>query len=378
MICNKYHRLVWSFFSLILFSTLSSCAYAEIIDDITVHTDANGELDTVVKFTVPIQYLRHFPQGRSPYTSIFFNVLSTVPADEWQDYETHRTPASDVIQEITVSTRDRGTGPKVHITFYRPADFTVTMGSNNQVLLIHVKPVASQQKNESKPAVGQPSGAATPLAAIPVVVPAIAKAPAVAAPTVAAPTVAAPTVAAPTVTATTAKPVAAIPAPAVEAPVAPSGDITKPNVVLTRSPLKPVHIPLGGKDGLPIFPDIDQAVPQGNTPPTGKLTLADQIMKADNQAAALMEKGGRAMLAGQTFLAIESFNNVLNLPPNKYSEDAQLWIGIARERSGQLAKAILEFNVYLKLYPRRKIGEMGQGETRQVEIIATCALYGFG
>lgn len=74
-------------------------------------------------------------------------------------------------------------------------------------------------------------------------------------------------------------------------------------------------------------------------------------MKANSQAAALMEKGGRAILAGQAISAIESFNNILNLPPNKYTQDAQLWIGIARERSGQLNKAILEFNVYLKLYP---------------------------
>jgi hypothetical protein len=110
-------------------------------------------------------------------------------------------------------------------------------------------------------------------------------------------------------------------------------------------------LPLGGKDGLPVFPEIDQFVEQGNVSPSEKLSLAERIARANNQAAALMERGGRAILAGQTTIALESFNAVLNLPANKYTEDAQLWIGIAKERAGQPARAISEFNTYLKIYP---------------------------
>ncbi len=94
----------------------------------------------------------------------------------WQNYESHRTPPSDVIKDITISTRDRATGPKIHITFYRPAEFTVSMGKNNQTLLIRVKPVTPQQKNESATAPVEPVAQAKPVAAVPVVVPAIAKA----------------------------------------------------------------------------------------------------------------------------------------------------------------------------------------------------------
>ena len=75
---------------------------------------------------------------------------------------------------------------------------------------------------------------------------------------------------------------------------------------------------------------------------------------ANDQAALLMLKGGRDMLAGKPFIATESFNGVLALPPNRYTEDAQVWVGISRERSGQLAKAVLEFQTYLKLYPTGK------------------------
>jgi hypothetical protein len=79
--------------------------------------------------------------------------------------------------------------------------------------------------------------------------------------------------------------------------------------------------------------------------------LAEQIVIANNQAAVLMEKGGNALLVGENFVAIEAFNNVLKLPPNAYSQDAQLWIGISREKLGQSGKAVLEYQTYMKLYP---------------------------
>ncbi len=73
---KKCYRLVLSICSLMLFSTLSPYVYAnEIIDDITVHAEANQDVMAVVKFAYPIQYLRHFPQGKSAFTSIYFNIL---------------------------------------------------------------------------------------------------------------------------------------------------------------------------------------------------------------------------------------------------------------------------------------------------------------
>jgi hypothetical protein len=381
MIYKKFHRLGLTLLALITICCLSSYASAdEIVDDITLHTEANGDVVAVVKFVYPVQYLRHFPQGKSPFTSIFFNILGTVPADAWQDYETHQTPPSDLVKEITVSTRDRGTGPKVLIKFFRPAEFSVSMGKSNQILLIRIKPGVQQQKNESEAAKGVIGTPTTPHAAIPLVVPAIAKTPVTAAPSVSVPVVsvasakpavaaAAPSAPVPAVAATTVKPGVATEAPAAApvptpapaapapaapipaAPVAPSGEVSAPKVVLVPSSSKPIHIPLGGKDGLPPFPDIDQVVQSENKKLSENPSLAERIMKANNQAATLMEEGGNALLAGQSFAAIESFNKVLNLPPNKYTQDAQLWIAIARERSGQQDKAILEFSAFLKLYP---------------------------
>ena len=49
--------------------------------------------------------------------------------------------------------------------------------------------------------------------------------------------------------------------------------------------------------------------------------------------------------------AINALNQLLILPPNSLSQQAQEMVGLARERSGQLGKAKAEYDLYLKLYP---------------------------
>lgn len=257
-------------FKLLLLCALAGHAAAEIIDDISLRTDANGEIDAIIKFTVPVQYLRHFPVRKSLDLEIYFNILGSVPRDEWQNYLSHISPPSDHIRGFTVTTRDLNTGPRIEVHFKRPAEFSVRPGSTDRSIVLHVKPDMA-----AKPAAVSP--AASP-------------------------------------------------------------------------PPRPAQ--LDGKDGFPAFPGIEQVAPEVLTGrPAEPLTLAEGIKRANDQAAVWMAKGRDALVAREMFAAIEAFNNVLKLPPNKYSPDAQLWIGIARERSGQPAKAILEYELYLKLHP---------------------------
>lgn len=260
---------------LLLLCTLSGHAAAEIIDEISLRTDARGEIDAIIKFTVPIQYVRHFPVRKSLDLEIYFNIIGNVPRSVWQNYESYRSPPSghvlaDHILGFTVTTRDLNTGPKIEVHFRHPAEFSVTAGNTDRSILLHIKPDTAPQKPAALP-----------------------------------------------------------PAPPQRAPAQ-----------------------VGGKDDLPFFPRIEQpAAEPAASQPVEVLTLSEQINRANNQAAVMMAKGRDALLAGQMFAAIEAFNNVLNLPPNKYSPDAQIWIGIARERTGQIAKAKLEYELYLKLYP---------------------------
>lgn len=75
------------------------------------------------------------------------------------------------------------------------------------------------------------------------------------------------------------------------------------------------------------------------------------LPEVEDQAAALMPKAKEALNAANYELAINSFNQILLLPPSQYSQEAQELIGVARERNGELAKAKAEYNLYLKLFP---------------------------
>ena len=84
-------------------------------------------------------------------------------------------------------------------------------------------------------------------------------------------------------------------------------------------------------------------------------------MNIETYAEDLMKLGHKALIAGENEQALQIFNALLNLPPNKQSQGAQEWIGVARQRSGEYAKAKAEYELYLKLYPE---GE-GAIRTRQ-------------
>ncbi len=344
------HRSTQYLFRLLLCFTLVGYAEAEeLVDDISLRPAANGEFNLEMRFAAQVQYVRHFPHNKSTTSSIYFKILGTTPLTQWQT--THRVPTSDLIRDIQVSTMDTSTGPKIQLQFSRPAEYSVSPGRDAQTLTIHIIPEMPPQRNESKTATGPPVAAIVP----PIVAPAIATT----APKAAVPAV--PVASASTAATEPASSAQEPPSPPVQVPtsapaaVPSSGDVITPTVALPPIKGKMLRLPLGGKDGLPPFPDIEQVSPDVLKPaPDATLTPAEQLKRTNDQAAALMLKGGKELLAGQPFAATESFNGVLKLPPNRYTEDAQLWVGISREKSGQLPKAVLEFQTYQKLYPTGK------------------------
>ena len=74
-------------------------------------------------------------------------------------------------------------------------------------------------------------------------------------------------------------------------------------------------------------------------------------MDVEKYAKELMQLGQGALTAGENERAVQVFNALLNLPPNKQSRDAQEMVGVARERNGEASKAIAEYEHYLKTYP---------------------------
>ncbi len=304
------------------FTALARDARAEIIEDISVRTEANGDVDAVIRFTVPVRYIRHFPHGKSWFVAIYFDILQSVPRDEWQNYESTRSPPSDIISSIAISTRDVSTGPKIEVQFKAIAETDVSQGRDGRSIVMHIRPEKKEQKPASK------------------AVPAL---PPPAAPVVAAPSAPAAAVATPAVAAAASAAPAGAPPPAQSIPVA--------SAPIPGAKLLPAAM-LG--PGLPLYPALEippTPPPPANSAAVARLPLAARIRIANEQAAVLMLKARNAIVAGKMFEAVAAFNSVLNLPTNRYTEDAQLWIGIAREQAGQAPRAKLEFETYLKLYP---------------------------
>jgi len=107
---------------------------------------------------------------------------------------------------------------------------------------------------------------------------------------------------------------------------------------------------------LPLLPTVR---PLPATPP------ADANLAENNrQGFALMTDARAALAAKKHDAAIEALNKLLLLPPNDYTEVAQEWVGVARERAGQFDKAKTEYDLYLNLYPQ------GEGVPRVMQRLA--------
>jgi tetratricopeptide (TPR) repeat protein len=74
-------------------------------------------------------------------------------------------------------------------------------------------------------------------------------------------------------------------------------------------------------------------------------------MNVETYAQDLMKLGRKALNAGENEKALQILNALLNLPPNKQSQGAQEWVGVARQRNREYVKAKAEYELYLKLYP---------------------------
>ena len=66
----------------------------------------------------------------------------------------------------------------------------------------------------------------------------------------------------------------------------------------------------------------------------------------------LMEAARQAMAKGDYAYAIKVYTDVVEYPDYRRAQDAQEYLGLARERNGQLAHAMAEYEKYLKLYPK--------------------------
>lgn len=126
--------------------------------------------------------------------------------------------------------------------------------------------------------------------------------------------------------------------------------------------IKPILLPM-----LALSAAVPSWAADGGT--TGSASTATVVAAGDlnTRAATLAEQGRDALSKGDNNRAIEIYNQLLNLPPNPQSQEAQEMVGLARERNGESAKAKAEYDLYLKLYPE------GEGAERVRQRLANLA-----
>jgi len=83
------------------------------------------------------------------------------------------------------------------------------------------------------------------------------------------------------------------------------------------------------------------------------------------RAAELMNRARTALADRKLEEAIDALNQLLLLPPNSQSQEAQELIGLAWERAGDQRRARVEYELYLKLYPE------GEGAQRVAQRLAS-------
>jgi hypothetical protein len=78
----------------------------------------------------------------------------------------------------------------------------------------------------------------------------------------------------------------------------------------------------------------------------------------EQRAADLMDKVRTALAGGENGQALVLLDQILKLPPNRQSQEAQELVGLAHERNKEIAEARKEYGLYLRLYPE------GEGSER--------------
>jgi len=106
-----------------------------------------------------------------------------------------------------------------------------------------------------------------------------------------------------------------------------------------------------------VFPGLAGAAATTSTasaapPPGAAASAVVASPEIEAQATPLLERARAALAARQNEDAVTALNQLLLLPPNSSSQQAQELAGVAWERLGNTDRARTEYELYLRLYPQ--------------------------
>lgn len=138
------------------------------------------------------------------------------------------------------------------------------------------------------------------------------------------------------------------------APATPAGAVTPTPVAAAPAPAVPASAPEAAAAPAP----APAAPPPAAVPPAVAEAVPATPAEVEARADALFAAAEAAMAQQNPAGAIAPLNELLNLPPNRRTQAAQELAGLARARAGDSARARIEFETYLQLYPQ------GEGSDR--------------
>ena len=100
-------------------------------------------------------------------------------------------------------------------------------------------------------------------------------------------------------------------------------------------------------------PDVPEETPASEQVVPEKESDENILKPSDTEEnlRKIMRESEEAMTSGNYRRAIQLYTKVLQYPNHIFLQDAQEYLGLARERNGQIAHAKAEYEKYMRLYP---------------------------
>jgi hypothetical protein len=299
------------------------------------------EAEINLHFTAAIHYSRHTSLDAGKLLRIYPRPGDGGAKGTKSEAQSVRLPENDMVPRFTASYPDADNA--LSIAFDQPTRFTVRQGADERSLIVIV-PVLANAKDWSVQVRPATTLADAPLIAPPIATP---SAPAI---------VPAPVTAPPQATARQATSIAQ----AAPQPTRPSAEEVAPPQVTPRASGRTVPAPVN-PSALPepvAVPATEAIIPAPATTSSPAATAQNLPALAplskdeiESRAKEWMEAAREAIARRNGVNAAARLNQVLSLPPNSQTEAANALMGEAREFSGELRRAVAEYESYLKNYP---------------------------
>ena len=334
----------------------ASTALADTLADVEARLEGT-DLVVRVKFNVLVQYLRHAPQDSGELIEIYFQILSNDESrssvvEEFRKIQpSARTPGITVIYPLQVTSVQK----RILVKFAKPVRFSVRPVADRRSIEIVVAGQVPAKAPVAAPPPETKVGQARYIVALQTFATGdISKAPQI------------PQDLADYAVFTSASARGGSTLNLGYFLDADSAERARQRLLKTFPQAQVIALEPGSQGAAPTAPILPE-----QPPGTPSQSTAGAPAQVTQRGAELITKARAALAAGDNEAATVALNELLLLPPNPYSQEAQEMAGVARERSGELEKAKAEYELYLRLYPdsegaarvRQRLADLAQRQT---------------